>query len=74
MVKTILQENGIYIRNYIESKDNSRKYSIDDNYFKTQSHNMAYILGLLAADGSVSSKENGVFIQLKADDKKFLKT
>lgn len=72
MVKTILQENGIYIRNYIESKDNSRKYSIDDNYFKTQSHNMAYILGLLAADGSVSSKENGVFIQLKADDKKIL--
>lgn len=71
-VKTILQENGVYIRNYVESKDNLRKYTIDDDYFKTQSHNMAYILGLLASDGSVSSKENGIFIQLKADDKKIL--
>lgn len=71
-VKEILQRNNVYIRSYIESKDNLRKYSVDDNYFKTQSHNMAYILGLLASDGNISSKENGVFIQLKVEDKKIL--
>ena len=72
VVKTILQNNGIYIRNYVESKDNLRKYNINDNYFKTQSHNMAYILGLIAADGNISSKENGIFIALKETDKEIL--
>lgn len=72
LVKKILQNNDIYIRNYIESKDNLRKYTINDNYFKVQSHNMAYILGLIAADGNISSKENGVSISLKETDKEIL--
>ena len=32
---------------------NSRKYSINQDYFKTWSHNMAYILGLWFADGCI---------------------
>lgn len=71
-VKTILQKNGVYIRSYVESKDNLRKYQINDDYFKTQSHNMAYILGFLAADGNVSKKENGISINLRSHDKEIL--
>lgn len=33
--------------------NNSRKYNIDQNYFKTWSSNMAYILGLWYADGCI---------------------
>lgn len=68
LVKKILKEHGIKIRTYIESKDNLRKYECDDEYFKTQSHNMAYILGLLASDGNVSSKGNQITIQLDSGD------
>lgn len=32
---------------------NARKYHINENYFKTWSHNMAYILGLWFADGCI---------------------
>ena len=32
---------------------NSRKYNINQDYFKTWSHNMAYILGLWFADGCI---------------------
>lgn len=36
----------------IQSK-NARKYNINQDYFKTWSHNMAYILGLWFADGCI---------------------
>lgn len=32
---------------------NARKYSINQDYFKTWSHNMAYVLGLWFADGCI---------------------
>lgn len=32
---------------------NARKYRINQDYFKTWSHNMAYILGLWYADGCI---------------------
>lgn len=32
---------------------NSRKYNINQDYFKTWSHNMAYVLGLWFADGCI---------------------
>jgi len=72
MVKKILEANGVYIRSYTESKDNLRKYSCDDDYFKTQSHNMAYILGFLAADGNVAKKENQINIVLDSNDAEVL--
>ncbi|GLV64249.1 hypothetical protein Bmyc01_29190 [Bacillus mycoides] len=33
-----------------------RKYDLKENYFKTWSNNMAYILGFIAADGVIQKK------------------
>lgn len=35
-----------------------RKYDITEDYFKTWSNNMAYILGFIAADGVIQKKTN----------------
>lgn len=51
---------------------NSRKYHINQDYFKTWSHNMAYILGLWYADGCIYRGQ--MFdITLHAKDKYILK-
>ena len=71
-VESILQKYGVNKRTYTEAKQLGRKFPCNDNFFKVQSSNMAYILGLLAADGSVSKKENLIAIQLKATDKEIL--
>ena len=54
-VRSILEDNGIHIRNLQESAQvkvfpDLRKYQIDDNY-NFQSHNGAWILGMFASDG-----------------------
>ena len=72
MVEKILRKYGVKKRTYTESKQESRKYSCNDDYFKMQSPNMAYILGLIASDGSVSKKENLIAIQLLESDKSIL--
>ena len=72
IVETILCQRGVKKRNYIEAKQKSRKYTVNDNYFKYQNENMAYILGFLAADGCVSKKENLISIQLQKQDEDFL--
>lgn len=51
---------------------NARKYHINQNYFKTWSHNMAYILGLWYADGCIYS-DKMFDITLHARDKYILK-
>ena len=45
-----------------------RKYKPNDDYFKTWSAEMAYFLGLIAADGHVSHKNNLLMINLKQTD------
>ena len=72
VVETILKDAGIKKRNYEQAKQIQRKYSVNDDYFKTQSSNMAYILGFLAADGNIASKENCINIQLQESDKDHL--
>ena len=47
-------------------------YSLNDNFFKTQSPDMAYILGFIAADGNVAKKENAISIQLHEKDAEIL--
>lgn len=37
-----------------------RKYDITEDYFKTWSNNMAYILGFIAADGVIQKKINAL--------------
>jgi hypothetical protein len=72
VVETILKRNNIKKRTYVEAKQIQRKYSCNDEFFKTPSHDMAYVLGFLAADGSISKKENGIFINLNQKDAEIL--
>ncbi len=56
-----------------------RKYDITEDYFKTWSNNMAYILGFIAADGVILKENQCVSISQKEsyileDIKKELKT
>ena len=69
VVKRILVENGVKIRDNAEAH---KKYEINDDYFDVESHNMAYILGFLASDGNVSSKDNKIKIGLSSVDKEIL--
>lgn len=64
IVKKILAYRGVQLRTRAEIKHlldrsltnnfNNRKYEVDKDYFKKWSHDMAYILGFIAADGNIS--------------------
>lgn len=71
-VQRHLKKMGVQIRNLSEAMQDLRAYSVNDNYFKVQSHNMAYILGFLASDGHVSKNTNHIIIDLKANDEEIL--
>lgn len=74
-LKKLLIENNIHIRSKEEqnkySPQNQRKYKINDNYFDVINKNSAYLLGFLAADGSVQ-KDGSIKIGLSSIDKPFL--
>lgn len=72
MMEKILKKYGVKKRTYTEAKQIGRKYKCNDDFFKEQNANMAYILGLIASDGSISKKENLIAIQLQEEDKKIL--
>lgn len=72
MMEQILKKYGIPKRTYTEAKQDGRKYPCNDYFFKTQNHNMAYILGFIAADGYISKKENCISIELQERDKEIL--
>ena len=71
-IQTALKNKGIKLRTYTEAKQIGRKYTINDDFFKYQSHNMAYILGLIASDGCVGFQENSISIQLRDYDAEIL--
>lgn len=59
-IRKLLQGNGIRLRNRSEIKKNidenigsHRVHSLNEDYFKTWSSNMSYILGFIYADGYV---------------------
>lgn len=68
IVKKILLENNIPIK----KSGGQRKYAVNDEYFNTQSSNMAYILGFWAADGNVSDVENRLDLELASVDLEIL--
>ena len=76
IVRRLLLEKGIHIRSFSEaavaSNQTRRLYSVNDDYFSTESHNMAYFLGFLAADGTVNKDSNQIKIGLSSVDKDFL--
>ena len=76
IVRRILVDNNIYIRSYRESasisNQNRKKYHCNESYFKIQNSDMAYILGFLAADGTVRKDCNEIKITLAAKDSELL--
>lgn len=74
-VRSILQDNGIKIRNVQESAKvkempDLRKYSINDDYC-IESHNGAWLLGFIAADGYLpigNGSNNRITISLAEKD------
>lgn len=76
LIKKILAENGIHIRNRNEAiqllTQNQQHYIIDNNYFSNQSHNMAWVLGFLAADGSIRKNSNEIKITVARQDRDVL--
>lgn len=77
-VKKFLREEKIPIRNFSEaatlSNKNRKKYSINEKYFDVQTSDMVYLLGFLAADGTIGEKDNVIKIGLSQVDYDFLKT
>ena len=75
-VKSLLQKNNIVIRSRNEqnkySPQNQRKYYINDNYFDNiDCEDKAYLLGFLAADGTIQP-DGSVKIALSSVDKELL--
>ena len=68
-VKRILISQGIKIRSNSECQ---RKYSLNEDYFDIENHNMAYILGFIAADGNIAKNSNEIKITLSIKDKEIL--
>lgn len=75
-IKSLLQKNNIAIRSRNEqnkySPQNQRKYCINDNYFdEIDCEDKAYLLGFLAADGTIQP-DGSVKIALSSIDKELL--
>ena len=75
-LKKELVNLGVKIRSRNEqnkySPQNQRKFSVDDMYFSQQSPNMAYLLGMYAADGCIYEKTNAIKLTLASVDKEYL--
>lgn len=76
ILKKELVKKGIKIRSRNEqnkySPQNQRKFEVDDLYFSKQSKNMAYLLGMFAADGCIYEKNNTIKLTLATIDKPYL--
>lgn len=74
-LKQFLIENGYKIRNQSEStilSNQNRAKKKNKDYFKTESSNMAWLLGFLASDGNIKKNRNEICITLSKVDKEIL--
>lgn len=74
-VKEVLREYNIKIRNYSEAayySNKNRTLFKNQEYFDIESHNMAWLLGFIASDGSISLKTNTIKISLSTKDREIL--
>lgn len=75
-VRNILVSRNIKIRSYSESASISnslrKKYFCNLDYFKNENQKMAYILGFISADGSISLEGNVLKISLARKDRELL--
>lgn len=74
-VKKILKDNNIYIRNHQEAmalNNKQRGYKKNEDFFSIESHDMAWILGFIASDGTIRKDGNGIKLTLSAKDREIL--
>ena len=74
-VKEVLKKNNIPIRDFSHAaslSNQNRAYKKNESYFDTPTSNMAWLIGFLASDGSVSSSDNAIKIELSSKDKEIL--
>jgi len=70
VVKKVLLKYNIPIKSIQET--NVNKFFVNHNYFKEQSEDMAYWIGILGSDGCVNRNENQIYIELQRRDKELL--
>lgn len=70
IVKRTLLKYNIPIKTIQET--NVNKYGINHDYFKIQSEDVGYWLGILGSDGCISRNENQIYIELQKSDKELL--
>lgn len=75
-ISTIFRNHNIQKRDVVATRKiiepAQRKYSLNENFFATQTPDMAYLLGFLGADGCVSRKSNEIVILLAQKDAELL--
>lgn len=75
VIRRYLQKNGLYQthkESVLSNPQNQRKYPVVDDFFDTENPIMAYIMGFIAADGTVRKDSNEVKIGLSSVDRDFL--
>ena len=70
VVKRILEENNIHVKTLYET--NINKFNVKHDYFKNQTSDMGYWIGILGSDGCVASQSNQIYIELQRQDKELL--
>ena len=68
-LKEILNKNNIKPRT---CGDMNKKYSYNKDFFINQSANLAYVLGLMGADGCIAQNTNQIYIELQQQDAEIL--
>ena len=70
IVKKVLLKHNIPIKGIQET--NANKYFINHEYFKKQSEDVGYWIGILGSDGSVNRNKNEIYIELQRQDRELL--
>jgi hypothetical protein len=74
-LKLILEKNGYKLRNRHEAivaANKGRNLLEKQNYFSEENHNMAWLVGFLAADGSIEKDRNIIKLSLSTVDREIL--
>lgn len=66
-IEYILKKSGVELRSV-----SNKKYFLNDNFFDTMTHEGAYIIGLLAADGWIKKNDNMISLSLQITDVEIL--
>lgn len=65
-IRNVMYKHGIQM-NREQSSGQPRKNKVNEDYFKTWSHEMAWVLGLFITDGHVNKKIHSIYFSQKED-------